>query len=77
MENKSIYELLEKEIMDSDLSDAEKNKKLSKLLKARGQKINLMLVGATGSGKSSTINSLFNTSVAKVGVGVDPETANI
>lgn len=36
MENKSIYELLEKEIMDSDLSDAEKNKKLSKLLKARG-----------------------------------------
>lgn len=77
MENKSIYELLEKEIMDSDLSDAEKNKKLSKLLKARGQKINLMLVGATGSGKSSTINSLFNTSVAKVGIGVDPETANI
>lgn len=77
MENKSIYELLEKEIMDSELSEAEKNKKLSKLLKARGQKINLMLVGATGSGKSSTINSLFNTSVAKVGIGVDPETADI
>lgn len=36
-----------------------------------------MLVGATGSGKSSTINSLFNTSVAKVGVGVDPETKDI
>jgi len=77
MENKSIYELLEKEIMESELSEAEKNKKLSKLLKARGQKINLMLVGATGSGKSSTINSLFNTSVAKVGIGVDPETADI
>lgn len=77
MENKNIYELLESEIMNSEMSDAEKNTKLSKLLKARGQKINLMLVGATGSGKSSTINSLFNTSVAKVGIGVDPETADI
>lgn len=77
MKKTSIYELLEKEIMNSDMSEAEKNKKLSKLLKARGQKINLMLVGATGSGKSSTINSLFNTSVAKVGIGVAPETANI
>lgn len=73
----NIYELLEKEIMDSDLPEEEKNKRLSKLLKARGQKINLMLVGATGSGKSSTINSLFNTSVAEVGVGVEPETADI
>lgn len=77
MKKTSVYELLENEIMNSDMSEAEKNKKLSKLLKARGQKINLMLVGATGSGKSSTINSLFNTSVAKVGVGVAPETANI
>ena len=65
MKKTSVYELLENEIMNSDMSEAEKNKKLSKLLKARGQKINLMLVGATGSGKSSTINSLFNTSVAK------------
>lgn len=61
----NIYELLEKEIMSSDMSEEEKNRQLSKLLNARGQKINLMLVGATGSGKSSTINSLFNTSVAK------------
>lgn len=73
----NIYELLEKEIMSSDVTEEEKNRQLSKLLKARGQKINLMLVGATGSGKSSTINSLFNTSVAKVGVGVDPETKDI
>ena len=73
----NIYETLEKETMQSDLPEAEKNKQLSRLLKARGQKINILLTGATGSGKSSTINSLFDTSVAKVGVGVAPETDDI
>jgi len=38
---------------------------------------NLMLVSATGAGKSRTINALFDMSVAKVGVGVDPETKEI
>mgnify|MGYP000728864186 CR=1 FL=1 len=41
------------------------------------EKVNLLLVGATGSGKSSTINALFDTQVAEVGTGVDPETASI
>jgi len=36
-----------------------------------------MLVGATGSGKSSTINAMFDMNVATVGVGVDPETKDI
>ena len=36
-----------------------------------------MITGATGCGKSSTINALFNMEVAKVGVGVDPETMEI
>lgn len=76
-DKKNIYDLLEDEIMKSDVSTDEKNKQLSKLLKARGQKINLLLVGATGSGKSSTINSIFNTQMAKVGIGVDPETKDI
>jgi len=34
-------------------------------------------VGATGSGKSSTVNALFDMSVAKVGEGVDPETRKV
>lgn len=75
--DKNIYELLEEEIMKADASAEEKNLQLSKLLKARGEKINIMLVGATGSGKSSTINSIFNTQMAKVGIGVDPETKDI
>ena len=78
MEKKlNIYELIEEEINRSELSVEEKNSRLSRLLKARGQKIGLMLVGPTGSGKSSTINSLFDMSVAKVGVGAIPETAEI
>ena len=36
--------------------------------------IDVLVVGATGTGKSSTINALMNSNVAKVGQGVDPET---
>ena len=41
------------------------------------QKLNVAFVGATGVGKSSTINSIFNMDVAKVGDRTDPETASI
>ena len=37
----------------------------------------VLFVGATGAGKSSTINALFNANVAKVGQGVDPQTMDI
>lgn len=36
--------------------------------------LDVLLVGGTGSGKSSTLNVLFNENIAKVGDGVDPET---
>ena len=73
-DKKSIYVLLEEDIMASELSMPEKNERLSRLIKVRDKKVNIILVGATGSGKSSTVNALFNMDVAKVGVGVDPET---
>lgn len=74
---KSIYVLLEEEIMGLDIPDGEKAKRLSRLIKVRNQKVNIMLAGSTGAGKSSTVNALFNMDVAKVGVGVDPETSII
>ena len=76
-ESTGIYALLEEEIRDMDISDEEKAKKLKKLKKIKNQKVNIMLVGSTGSGKSSTVNALFDMNVAKVGEGVDPETQDI
>lgn len=39
--------------------------------------LDVMVTGATGAGKSSTLNSFFNRNIAKVGDGVDPETMNL
>ncbi|MCX7068494.1 MAG: 50S ribosome-binding GTPase [Methylococcales bacterium] len=39
--------------------------------------LDALLVGATGTGKSTTLNVLFGSTVAKVGDGVDPETQKI
>lgn len=39
--------------------------------------LDVLLVGATGVGKSSTLNALFGSDVAKVGKGVEPETMNV
>ena len=78
METKgNIYDSLHEEILNSNLPEDEKNRRLSALLRASSRRVNIMLVGATGAGKSSTINALFDMSVAKVGVGVDPETKEI
>ena len=73
----NIYDSLHEEILNSDLPESEKNRRLSVLLRVGSRKVNIMLIGATGAGKSSTINALFDMSVAKVGIGVDPETQEI
>ncbi len=44
---------------------------------ARFRPLDILIVGATGTGKSSTINALFEKSVARVGQHCDPETMNI
>lgn len=78
MENKQkFFDVMEQDIMSGNIPDEEKNKLMKNFLYLKEQKINLMITGATGCGKSSTINALFEMEVAKVGVGVDPETMEI
>ena len=48
-----------------------------KLQKARFYPLDVMVTGVTGAGKSTTLNSLFEKEVAKVGDGVDPETMEL
>ena len=43
----------------------------------RFRPLDVLVVGGTGAGKSSTINSLFATEVSKVGRGWNPETMDV
>ena len=75
--SKNIFKEIERSIMNEQMEDKTREKLLVNLLKMKNQKINLMVTGATGVGKSSTINALFGEEVAKVGTSVDPETMEI
>ncbi len=77
MANKRIFEEMKEQIINSNLPESEKIKLLNGLNHLEGEKMNIMITGATGSGKSSTINALFGKDVAKVGEGADPETMDI
>ena len=44
---------------------------------ARFRPLDVLVIGATGAGKSSTLNALFQQEVAKVGGQCDPETMHV
>lgn len=77
MDNQNMWKILEGEINSLMLDENTKSELIKNLEKVKKQELNILFVGATGVGKSSTINSIFNTEVAKVGFGVEPETMNI
>ena len=61
----------------ANLTDDEKTHSLKNLQRLRNTKVNILITGATGCGKSSTINALFDSEKARVGQGADPETMHI
>ena len=75
---KTMFDALVEEINSScDIPEDTKKKLLTNIMKSKNEPVNILITGPTGCGKSSTINAMFNMEVAKVGVGVDPETMDI
>lgn len=81
-----LCDILEDEILNRKSSEEEKKALLKRLRAFCNTETNIMLVGATGCGKSSTINALFavgepgkegHVEVAKVGSKANPETKDI
>ena len=81
-----LCDILEEEILKSKTTEEEKKNLLKRLRTFCNTETNIMLVGATGCGKSSTINALFAcgegeertyVEVAKVGSKANPETKDI
>lgn len=69
-----IKQITEELLQDTSIPEDQKAQLLRNLTKLQKSKIHLLIVGATGCGKSSTINALFQCNKAKVGQGVEPET---
>ena len=66
-----LCDILEDEILKSKTTEEEKKELLKRLRNFCNTETNIMLVGATGCGKSSTINALF-----AVGEDEDSEESN-
>ena len=61
----------------TDFKDYRKNDIETRLSVAGFRPLDILVTGATGAGKSSTLNAILNGSTAKVGKGCDPETMKI
>ena len=57
MKKDNIYEAIQNSVINSNISEAEKNKILKNVMRLKEQKMNIMITGATGCGKSLTINA--------------------
>ena len=74
---KNILDKMEENIDKTDINETEKNELKKNFLHLKEQKLNLMITGATGCGKSSTINALFDLDIAKVGSSINLVTTTI
>jgi predicted GTPase len=70
-------ELAQAIAIDPNLTEADKAHVLRSMGRLKDTKVHILITGATGCGKSSTINAIFNSEKAKVGQSPDPETMDI
>lgn len=68
-----LCDILEDEILKSKTTEEEKKELLKRLRNFCNTETNIMLVGATGCGKSSTINALFAVGENPEGAAADDE----
>lgn len=68
-----LCDILEEEILKSKTTEEEKKELLKRLRNFCNSETNIMLVGATGCGKSSTINALFAVGEQEEEVSADAE----
>lgn len=73
----SPWENLRVYIEQADIDEESKKQLLTNLVKFTNKELHILIVGACGCGKSSTVNALFNMEMAQVGYGVEPETQEV
>lgn len=71
---KKILDVIQQELLIKPGYDSQKEVLLQNIERLKQQRLNILLVGATGVGKSSTINAIFDDDVSIVGHSPAPET---
>ena len=75
--SKIYAELLQEVNNNPNLNEEQRQILRANVNRLERQRLNVMITGGTGVGKSSTINAMFDADVAKVGIGNEPETMDI
>lgn len=73
----NLFTELEQLVTQSAFSSGAKSTVMQNLQRLKSSQLNILITGATGAGKSSTINALFDMSIAQVGYDADPLTQDI
>ncbi|CAH6859199.1 GTPase [Vibrio chagasii] len=76
-EHNDLFTTLEGEIRQAPLNEQTRTKLLDNLEQMKTTELNILITGATGAGKSSTINALFDMAIAEVGTSCEPHTQGI